>query len=80
MWWNLLTTFQGWEGRYYDNAELRGGPALIRDGAAVNFDWGEGAPADWLPADNFSVVWTRQINFSPGYLDNGTLAQLLLPI
>ncbi len=67
VWWNLLTTFQGWEGRYYDNAELRGGPALIRDDAAIDFNWGEGAPADWMPADNFSVVWTRQVNFSPGY-------------
>jgi hypothetical protein len=67
VWWNLLQTFSGWEGRYYDNAEMRGGPALIRDDAAIDFDWGEGAPASWMPADNFSVVWTRQLSFSPGY-------------
>jgi hypothetical protein len=67
VWWNLLTTFSGWEGRYYDNAELRGGPALIRDDAAINFDWGEGAPADWMPSDSFSVAWTRRVNFAPGY-------------
>jgi hypothetical protein len=67
VWWNRLGTFGAWQGRYYDNAELRGGPALIRDDADINFDWGEGAPAAWMPADNFSIVWTRQINFTPGY-------------
>jgi hypothetical protein len=67
VWWDLLTAFSYWQGRYYDNAELRGGPALIRDDREINFDWGEGAPADWMPADNFSVLWTRQVTFSPGY-------------
>ena len=67
VWWNLLTAFGGWEGRYYDNAELRGGPTLIRDDSAIDFDWGEGAPADWMPADSYSVAWTRQVNFAPGY-------------
>ncbi len=67
VWWKRLGDFGGWEGRYYANAELRGGPALIRDDADINFDWGEGAPADWMPSDNFSVVWTRQVYFAPGY-------------
>ena len=67
VWWNLLGTFGGWEGRYFDNAEMRGGPALVRDDAEINFDWGEGAPANWMPSDNFSVVWTRQINFATDY-------------
>jgi hypothetical protein len=67
VWWNRLGGFGGWEGRYYDNADLHGGPALIRDDAAIDFDWGEGAPTSWMPADNFSVVWTRRVNFTPGY-------------
>ena len=67
VWWKQLGTFAGWEGRYYDNAEFRGGPALVRDDSAIDFDWGEGAPADWMPADNFSAVWTRQLTFAPGY-------------
>ncbi|RLC66446.1 MAG: hypothetical protein DRI48_04625, partial [Chloroflexi bacterium] len=50
VWWKRLDGFRGWEGRYYDNTELHGGPALIRDDDAINFDWGEGAPADWMPA------------------------------
>jgi len=67
VWWDRVGAFSGWEGRYYDNAELRGGPALIRDDAEISFDWGEGAPADWMPADNFSVTWTRQLNFAAAY-------------
>jgi hypothetical protein len=67
VWWNLLGSFAGWQGKYYDNAELRGGPALVRDDPEINFDWGEGAPAPWMPSDNFSAVWTRQVNFTPGY-------------
>ncbi len=66
VWWNRLGGFSGWEGRYYDNAELRGGPALVRDDPEIKFDWGEGAPASWMPADNFSAVWTRSVSFSPG--------------
>ena len=67
VWWNRLGAFGDWEGRYYDNPELRGGPALIRDDAEINFDWGEGPPVSWMPADSFSVVWSRQVDFAPGY-------------
>lgn len=66
VWWNRLDAVKGWEGRYFDNRELRGGPALVRDDAEINFNWGEGAPASWMPSDNFSVQWIRQINFAPG--------------
>ncbi len=66
VWWKRLETFKGWEGRYFDNRELRGGPAMIRDDAEINFDWGQGAPANWIPSDNFSVQWVRQLNFTPG--------------
>ena len=66
VWWNRLTTFQGWEGRYYGNQELRGSPELIRDDPAISFDWGEGAPVTWMPSDGFSVVWERDVTFEPG--------------
>ncbi|MGC9396463.1 MAG: PA14 domain-containing protein [Anaerolineae bacterium] len=66
VWWNRLDTLKGWEGRYFDNRDLRGGPALIRDDAGINFDWEQGAPVSWMPSDNFSVQWTRTINFTPG--------------
>jgi len=67
VWWNRLGGFGGWEGRYYDNAQLRGGPTLIRDDAEINFDWGEGGPTPSMPSDNFSVSWTRQVDFKPDY-------------
>ena len=67
VWWDRLGAFGGWQGRYYDNPEFRGGPAAIRDDAEINFDWGEGAPAAGISHDNFSIVWTRQVNFAPGY-------------
>ena len=93
VWWNQLGTFTGWQGRYYDNTQLRGGPVLIRDDAEINFDWGESAPVEWMPDDGFSVVWTRQVNFAPGYyrfnvrsddgvrfwLDNGLLMDYWQP-
>jgi hypothetical protein len=66
VWWDRVDQIKGWEGRYYDNTELRGGPALIRDDAEINFDWGEGAPVSWMGSDNFSVQWIRTINFKPG--------------
>ena len=67
VWWNKLGSIAGWEGRYYDNPDLRGGPAMIRDDPAIDFDWGEAAPASWMPSDSFSAVWTRNITFAPGY-------------
>ncbi len=67
IWWDRLDSFSGWEGRYYANTELRGGPALVRDDAEINFDWDEGAPVDWMPSDHFSAVWTRDVYFAPGY-------------
>jgi hypothetical protein len=66
VWWTRLDAIQGWQGRYFDNREFRGGPALIRDDAEINFDWGESAPAAWLPDDNFSVQWVRTLTLKPG--------------
>jgi hypothetical protein len=56
-------TITGWRGEYYSNRELRGEPALVRDDAEVNFDWGRSAPVDGLPADDFSVRWVRTAEF-----------------
>lgn len=58
--------FQGWRGEYYDNVDLVGDPLWVRDDSTIDFDWGQGAPATDLPADTFSVRWTRRIDFLPG--------------
>lgn len=59
-------TIINWKGEYFANKALSGLPALTRDDAAISFDWGQGAPATGLPADNFSVRWTRTLKFDAG--------------
>ena len=67
VWWQRLDGFTGWKGEYFDNKELVGGPALVRDDAEINFDWSTAPPVSWMPDDNFSVRWTRELDFAPGY-------------
>jgi len=55
-----------WRGEYYSNQWLSGAPAMIRDDASVNFSWGAGSPGGPIPADHFSVRWTRSEHFSGG--------------
>ena len=57
----------GWRGEYFNNRDLIGGPAFVRDDPIIEFDWGTGSPVSWIPSDNFSARWTRQLNFNPGY-------------
>lgn len=56
-----------WRGEYYSNPNLSGSPVLVRNDVAVSFNWGAGAPAGGLPADNFSARWTRNLSFPAGY-------------
>ncbi|MBN1487703.1 MAG: hypothetical protein JW981_08685 [Anaerolineae bacterium] len=61
------STGSGWRGEYYNNQILTGSPVLVRDDAAINFDWGTGSPAPGqVDADHFSVRWTRTMNMSAG--------------
>ena len=66
-----------WRGEYYDNRTLTGPPILIRSDQDVKFDWGYGAPAAIVPADDFSARWTRDLYFPAGAyrfnvtIDNG---------
>jgi len=59
-------TFVNWVGEYYSNKTLTGTPALCRDDAAISFDWAGGGPGGTLPADQFSVRWTRTVAFTAG--------------
>jgi hypothetical protein len=67
MWWTRQEGFPEWKGEYYANNRLAGQPTLIRNDANIDFNWGAGAPAAGLPADNFSVRWTRQLTYSAGH-------------
>jgi len=59
-------TIINWRGEYHPNRNLAGGPAVVRDDKAVDFDWSTGAPAAGLPADGFSARWTRILSFEGG--------------
>jgi hypothetical protein len=55
-----------WRGEYFANPTLGGAPSLVRNDVSVDFDWGSGSPGEGLPADGFSVRWTRYQYFSQG--------------
>ncbi len=55
-----------WRGEYFNNISLSGYPLLVRGDPAIDFDWGLGAPAPGLPADRFSVRWTRTLDLGAG--------------
>ncbi|HKX27678.1 MAG TPA: PA14 domain-containing protein, partial [Blastocatellia bacterium] len=56
-----------WRGEYYNNRNLTGEPAMVRnDGnSSLIFDFGTGGPSGGcgLGVDNFSVRWTRTAYF-----------------
>jgi hypothetical protein len=65
-WWERVTGFPQWRGEYYSNTNLTGSPALVRNDTVLDFNWGGNAPASGLPADQFSVRWTRTLAFESG--------------
>ena len=51
----------GWHAEYYNNTDLAGEPAVVREDAQINFQWGIRSP-DWrVRADNFAARWTRTV-------------------
>ena len=65
-WWERLGDFPQWRGEYFSNVALVGGPALVRNDTAIDFNWWHGAPATGLPVDRFSARWTRVQAFTEG--------------
>jgi len=72
--WQRITTFVGWKGEYFANPDLEGKPAFVRDDETVGFDWQHNAPAPGMPADNFSVRWSRSLHFAAGQYVFWTIA------
>jgi len=59
--------FSAWKGEYYNNTSLGGQPALVRNDADIDFNWGLNSPAPGaVNSDDFSVRWSRTLNFQPG--------------
>ncbi|MCS7059723.1 MAG: PA14 domain-containing protein [Anaerolineae bacterium] len=61
-----LPVITDWRGDYFNNPNLAGNPALIRNDSNINFDWGNGSPDPQINADGFSTRWTRRLYFDPG--------------
>ncbi|HSJ59522.1 MAG TPA: PA14 domain-containing protein [Anaerolineae bacterium] len=66
--WEKVQTFTDYKGEYFANQGLSGSPALVRNDTGIDFNWGAGAPATSVPADGFSVRWTRKINYAAGLM------------
>ena len=66
VWWERVEHYPDWKGEYWWNRDLEGSPALVRNDPAIDFDWGLGAVAPNMPADNFSARWTRTLSFDQG--------------
>jgi len=66
LWWERMSDFPQWRGAYYPNIAMSGNAVLVRNDADLNFNWGRSAPIAGLPADGFSVRWTRTLAFDEG--------------
>ncbi len=60
-------TILGWRGQYYGTDSPTGTPVLCIDDPQISFNWGNNAPDPALPADHFSVRWTKTQSFVAGY-------------
>lgn len=56
----------GYRGEYFANQSLNGMPAMTRTDNAINFAWNNGSPDAGIPADHFSVRWSRSVDFAAG--------------
>ncbi len=73
VWWVRVgprtTPTDAWRGEYFRNKALAGTPALVRSDEQINFDWYTGSPDASIPADGFSIRWTRDLYFDEGRYD-----------
>jgi hypothetical protein len=67
--WSLTqNAIVNWRGEYWNNKNQSGAPAVVRDDAAISFDWGTGSPVPGvIGTDNFSVRWTRNLDLPAGW-------------
>jgi single-stranded DNA-binding protein len=65
-WWEMTGQFPQWRAEYFSNAGLYGSPVLTRNDLDINYDWSRLDPAPGVPADNFSVRWSRTLEFGDG--------------
>ncbi len=73
-WWEItgaptatpVPGFPDWRGEYFGNRDLAGNPVFVRNDGAVDFNWSWISPGPGIGTENYSVRWTRTIDFSSG--------------
>ena len=63
---DVVPADDGYRAEYFDNQQLTGAPALTRQDAAIDFDWGGGSPGDGVPVDHFSARWSKTAVLAAG--------------
>ena len=61
-----LAADSAWTAKYWNNVNLSGDPVLVRQENNIDYDWGNGSPADGVNRSDFSVRWKKTINFAEG--------------
>ena len=71
VWWERVGPtpvpgYPDWKGEYFANMYLEGYPTYVRNDYAIDFNWGTSSPAPGIPNTNYSVRWTRTLDFESG--------------
>lgn len=65
-WEESLSSTDKWKAEFFNNTDLSGSPVTTREYDGINFDWGQQSPVSGVNSDNFSIRFTREIDFSKG--------------
>ncbi len=74
---------RGLKGEYFNNRELSGEPAVVRNDPMIDFRWDADSPAAGVVPDNFSVRWTGKLippetgTYKFGWRSNGGVRILI---
>jgi hypothetical protein len=69
VWWERQGQYPDWKGEYFNDIYLQPPPLLVRNDAAIDFNWGLGSPDPRVPVDNFSARWTKRLFLETGNYD-----------
>jgi uncharacterized protein YraI len=59
-------SFAGWQGSFYNNAQLIDPPVYQASFGEINFDWGNGSPNSAVNVDDFSARFGADVGFEAG--------------
>ncbi len=64
--WETVRPPSKWRGEYFNNPDLAGWPAFVRDDSSIDFNWGSGSPGGGIGPDFFSVRWANAFRLDGG--------------